>query len=344
VTLQVWQLPDVLIPLALSFFQLQRGPLMSLAAAAAADAEWHGSSSSSSSNSEQAVSTAQHSTADPLMAGSWRTLQQQFMQCAPGTALRMVAPWLYVFDPTSSQFDVLPPLNLALEPDALAVLDCGSEVIIYVGKVLMALVEGLPTPADSTNGAQQQQEQQQQQGQRQGQGPQPPAAPAATNGPAAIPAVAPDGVPAAGAAAAVLDMAEAAAPAVRCAQALVRGRVPVPAIHIVEDTAGMVNLVRRLVPLHEDPVALQILLLPHLNDISPMQHGYLLDWHKHWAGVAAAAQQQGVSVRAGGARLANFEAAKGQELSFGSWYSSFGVVLKSPAGALAKGELNLEVE
>jgi hypothetical protein len=118
----------------------------------------------------------------------------------------------------------------------------------------------------------------------------------------------------------------------------------VPAIHIVEDTAGMVNLTRRLVPLHDDPVALQMLLLPHLNDISPMQHGYLLDWHKHWAGVAAAAQQQGYAVRSGGARLASAEAAKGQELSFGSWYSSFGVVLKSRQGALATGEQNVEVE
>jgi hypothetical protein len=143
----------------------------------------------------------------------------------------------------------------------------------------------------------------------------------------------------------VPDMAESAAPAVRCAQALIRGRVPVPAIHIVQDTAGMVNLSRRLVPLHEDPVALQMLLLPHLNDISPMQHGYLLDWHKHWAGVAAAAeQQQGCAVRSGGARLASAEAVKGQELSFGSWYSSFGVVLKSRQGALATGEQNVGVE
>jgi hypothetical protein len=144
-------------------------------------------------------------------------------------------------------------------------------------------------------------------------------------------------------------MAEAAAPAVRCAQALTRGRVPVPAIRVVEDTAGMVALVRRLVPLHEDPVALQLLLLPHLNDISPMEHGYLLDWHRHWAGVAAAAaaaqgtgrgQQQ--AARAGGARLASGEA---QELSFGSWYSSFGVVLKSPKGAIAReGDANVEVE
>jgi hypothetical protein len=137
---------------------------------------------------------------------------------------------------------------------------------------------------------------------------------------------------------------------VRCAQALIRGRVPVPAVHIVEDAAGMVNLVQRLVPLHEDPVALQLLLLPHLNDISPMQHGYLLDWHRHWAGVAAAAaasargQQAGYDVRAGGARLAKAEASKGEELSFGSWYSSFGVVLKSPGGALARGAHNLEVE
>jgi hypothetical protein len=109
----------------------------------------------------------------------------------------------------------------------------------------------------------------------------------------------------------------------------------------------MVNLTRRLVPLHEDPVALQLLLLPHLNDISPMQHGYLLDWHKHWAGVAAAAaaatgSSGAAAVRAGGARMARAEAAS--ELSFGSWYSSFGVVLKSPVGALAGGEANVEVE
>lgn len=284
------------------------------------------------------------------MAGSWRVLMQQFMQCAPGTALRMVAPWLYVYDPSSSQFDVLPPLNLALEPDALAVLDCGSEVIIYVGKVLMALVEGLPTPSAS--------DPDQQQGRHPAAPPPPPpadaaaAAPApappaaATNGPAAIPGSSGDAGGRPPQLAPVPDMAEAAAPAVRCAQALVRGRVPVPAIHIVEDTAGMVNLTRRLVPLHEDPVALQLLLLPHLNDISPAQHGYLLDWHKHWAGVAAAAASGSAggvaSVRAGGARLARAEATA--ELSFGSWYSSFGVVLKSPAGALAGSEPNLEVE
>jgi hypothetical protein len=40
--------------------------------------------------------------------------------------------------------------------------------------------------------------------------------------------------------------------------------------------------------------------------------------------------------------MARAEAAS--ELSFGSWYSSFGVVLKSPVGALAGGEANVEVE
>lgn len=57
-------------------------------------------------------------------------------------------------------------------------------------------------------------------------------------------------------------------------------------------------------------------------------------------------------VRAGGARLARSEAAKAEELSFGSWYSSFGVVLWSPAGALGgrggeeegQQQGNLEVE
>lgn len=340
---QVWQLPDELIPLALSFYQLQRGPLISsAAAAAAADDEWHSGSSGTSSS----ISVA---AARELMAGSWRVLVQQFMQCSPSTALRMVAPWLYVYDAASSQFDVLPPLNLALEPDALAVLDCGSEVIIYVGKVLMALVEGLPTPLgaeDPTNNG----TISGQQGSPAAAVPPPPPPPQQQQQQAA--AAAANGTPAAAGAdgrlpalVQVPDMAEAAAPAVRCAQALTRGRVPVPAIRVVEDTAGMVALVRRLVPLHEDPMALQLLLLPHLNDISPMEHGYLLDWHRHWAGVAAATQGgrgQQQAARAGGARLASGEA---QELSFGSWYSSFGVVLKSPKGAIAReGDANVEVE
>lgn len=346
---QVWQLPDELIPLALSFYQLQRGPLISSAAAAAADDEWHSSSGSGTTSTSSGTDGA--AAVSELMAGSWRVLVQQFMQCSPSTALRMVAPWLYVYDAASSQFDVLPPLNLALEPDALAVLDCGSEVIIYVGKVLMALVEGLPTPSGAegptSNGGSS--------GQQGSSSAVPlPPQPQQQQQPAAAPA---NGTPAAGAngqppaLAPVPDMAEAAAPAVRCAQALTRGRVPVPAIHVVEDTAGMVALVRRLVPLHEDPVALQLLLLPHLNDISPMEHGYLLDWHRHWAGVAAAAAAQRcggqqAAVRSGGARLASAEAGKGaQELSFGSWYSSFGVVLKSPKGAIAReGDANVEVE
>jgi hypothetical protein len=134
-------------------------------------------------------------------------------------------------------------------------------------------------------------------------------------------------------------MAVAAAPAVSCAHQLLRGRVPVPAIRLIEDEAGMASLMQRLVPLHEDPVALQLLLLPHLRDLSPAQHGYLLDWHKHWAatGAAAAQQQQGGGAGdsrvAGGARMVRGEGVSSQ-LSFGQWYSSFGVVLRSPGGIL----------
>jgi hypothetical protein len=285
-------------------------------------------SSSSSSSSGSAGS---------LMYGSWRLLVQQFIQTAPGAALRMVAPWLYVYDASSEQFEVLPPLNLALEPDALAVLDCGNELLIYVGEVLEALVEGIAPAKDaaasstgygsaaaaaaagSTAGQQQQQ------------GAERVWLPPTSEGASAIESAAEAAAAAANGRPAVRDMAVAAAPAVSCAHQLLRGRIPVPAVRLIEDEAGMASLMQRLVPLHEDPVALQLLLLPHLRDLSPAQHGYLLDWHKHWA--AAAVQPQGDGRAAGGARMARGEGASGQ-LSFGQWYSSFGVVLRSPGGML----------
>jgi hypothetical protein len=313
---QVWQLPDELIPLALSFYQLQRGPLLNPAAAAAADEEaWGEPEEHSSGINSSDGGGGRGLAAPPLLAGSWRVLLQQFLQCSPSTALRMVAPWLYVFDAAADQFDVLPPLNLALEPDATAVLDCGSEVLIYVGSVLAAAVDGvLPTPAADAAAAAGDTTRQQQQH-----------VPDMANG---------NGQPPAAAHAAqqhVPDLAEAAAPALRCAHQLIRGRTPVPAIHVVDDAAGMVRLVRRLVPLHDDPLALQLLLLPHLRDLSPAQHGYLLDWHKHWSCASAAAgQQQRSSSSGGGARLAAVEEG-GDELSFGAWYSSFGVVLQGHA-------------
>jgi hypothetical protein len=256
----------------------------------------------------------------------------------------MVAPWLYVYDSNSGQFEVLPPLNLALEPDALAVLDCGSEVIIYVGSILEAMVEG--RVADSRSSKQQEQ----QAGERAVEGMAVADAAPASNAPVTNGVQAPGRLTAAagegssspakapgGGLAAAPDMAMAAAPAVRCAQQLVHGRVPVPPIKLVEDPADMVQLMKRLVPLHSDPVALQLLLLPHLRDLTPAQHGYLLDWHNHWATAA----QEGLSVpAAGGARLAHREVSG--ELSFGQWYSSFGVVLRSPGGTMGSDGVTLD--
>eukprot|EP00878_Enallax_costatus_P011214 GHUV01011711.1.p1 GENE.GHUV01011711.1~~GHUV01011711.1.p1 ORF type:complete len:254 (+),score=73.33 GHUV01011711.1:455-1216(+) len=253
------------------------------------------------------------------MYGSWRVLLQQFMNTGPDTALRMVAPWLYVYDSNSGQFEVLPPLNLALEPDALAVLDCGSELLIYVGQVLEAMVEGSVPQSDKD------QQQGSQQHQREA---------SATEAPttAAQSAAAKPAVP---------DMAVAAAPAVQCAQQLVRGRIPVPAIRLIEDIQVMAQMMQKLVPLHEDPVALQILLLPHLRDLSPAQHGYLLDWHRHWAAVAAGAAGAGsVGYASGGARLAVAE--RDKPLSFGQWYSSYGVVLRSPGGTVESAAIAVE--
>lgn len=274
------------------------------------------------------------------MYGSWRLLVQQFIQTGPNAALRMVAPWLYVYDSSSGQFEVLPPLNLALEPDSLAVLDCGSELIIYVGEVLEAMVEGIVQPRDKEMQQQQQQQlagpsQAQPDPQHQQQAKDGAAAAAAGTDPstAALPAAAAAANGSAGTASKppVPDMAVAAAPAVQCAHQLLRGRVPVPAIKLIEDEAGMASLMQKLVPLHEDPVALQLLLLPHLRDLSPAQHGYLLDWHRHWAAVGTAAHA-GAASTAGGARLMAHEGQ--QQLSFGQWYSSFGVVLRSPGGML----------
>jgi hypothetical protein len=341
-TVQVWQLPDDLIPLALSLYQLQRSPLLDPAALEPDPSDL------AMQQQQQQIdgivftnkSSSSSSGLGPIMYGSWRLLVQQFIQTSPSAALRMVAPWLYVYDASSGQFEVLPPLNLALEPDALAVLDCGNELLIYVGEVLEALVEGVIPPAKeganagfgSTYAAaaaaavgEGVQEAQQQQQQQQG------VASSIESAAEAAAAAAANGRPA------VRDMAVAAAPAVSCAHQLLRGRVPVPAVRLIEDEAGMAALMQRLVPLHEDPVALQLLLLPHLRDLSPAQHGYLLDWHKHWAAAgaaAAAAAQGGVSGRAaGGARMVRGEGVSGQ-LSFGQWYSSFGVVLRSPGGML----------
>eukprot|EP00775_Hariotina_reticulata_P012622 gene12622-12752_t len=340
----VYELPEELIPLALSLYQLQRSNLLNPNLTVAEPWEQLLRTLDPSDTSAAATTKQHHSrtgTEGPrsslAMYGSWRMAIQQFMQAAPSSALRMVAPWLYVYDRSSGQFEVLPPLNLALEPDALAVLDCGSEVIIYVGSILEALVEG--SVPDNRNSKQQDL----QAGEAAAQESAAPdlaasAAVQAANGvqaPGKLAAAAAGegfttpGKPSGAEPAAVPDMAMAAAPAVRCAQQLVHGRLPVPAIKLVEDPGDMVQLVKRLVPLHSDPVALQLLLLPHLRDLTPAQHGYLLDWHRHWA---AAAHEAGSVSAAGGARLAYKEVAG--ELSFGQWYSSFGVVLRSPGGTM----------
>jgi hypothetical protein len=340
----VWQLPDDLIPLALSLYQLQRSPLLDPAALEPDPSDW-----TLQQQQQQLIdgvtfinkSSSSSSGQGSMMYGSWRLLVQQFIQTSPSAALRMVAPWLYVYDASSGQFEVLPPLNLALEPDALAVLDCGNELLIYVGEVLEALVEGIAPAKDAAaaaaagiaaaSGGSVEPQQQQQQGKE--------AASAIESAADAAAAAAVNGRSSAGGRPPVRDMAVAAAPAVSCAHQLLRGRVPVPAIRLIEDEAGMASLMQRLVPLHEDPVALQLLLLPHLRDLSPAQHGYLLDWHKHWAaaGAAAAQQQQGGGAGdgrvAGGARMVRGEGVSSQ-LSFGQWYSSFGVVLRSPGGIL----------
>lgn len=317
----MWQLPDDLIPLALSLYQLQRSRLLDLSAC---DLEQQQSAAASDNSAEglqaRMTSSSSSSSSKGMMYGSWKLLVQQFMNTGPDAALRMVAPWLYVFDSSSGQFEVLPPLNLALEPDALAVLDCGSELIIYVGEALQAMVQGILPQRDKV------QQQQTERAEPLENASQTAAEPAAENGNTQPTAP---------------DMAVAAAPAVQCAHQLIRGRVPVPAIQLIDDMQGMASFMGKLVPLHEDPIALQMLLLPHLKDLAPAQHGYLLDWHRHWAAVSAgAAAQSKVGYASGGARLAATE--RDVALSFGQWYSSYGVVLRSPGGTVESEAISVE--
>lgn len=76
------------------------------------------------------------------------------------------------------------------------------------------------------------------------------------------------------------DVAMVAAPAVQLAQQLAKGRLPVPSIHIIETEEEVDQLLTLLVPLHLDPMATQLLLLPDLRSSSAAEHGQLLQWHK----------------------------------------------------------------
>jgi hypothetical protein len=184
-------------------------------------------------------------------ADAWRLRAQQFLSAPPGAAAAAAAPSLYVAVGGSGSFEPAPPVSLAVGPQSLAVLDCGMEVLVYAGQALGRGGSGgggggNAAAANGTSPAVAQQQQQQQQERS-----------------APMPE----------------DLPTAVAPAVQYAHQLARGRLPVPAITVLQDAGGVEAFLGRLLPLHVDVLPLQLALLPALRELSPQEHGGLIEWH-----------------------------------------------------------------
>jgi hypothetical protein len=234
----VWELPTALVPLAVALYLLQAGPLLNAGAGGGAAA-----------------------------ADAWRLRVHQFLHAAPGIGGTLATPCLYVQQPGAAAaadgggggnsgsgsggggFEPVPPVSLAVGPRSLALLDCGTELLVFSG----AALGGGAGAANGGGPLQQQQQQQQQQQAAAAPSPQPPD-----------------------------DLPTAAAPAVQYAHQLTRGRIPVPSIHVLQDGRGVRDFLSRLLPLHMDVLPLQFALLPGLRDLSPHEHADLMEWHRRW--------------------------------------------------------------
>jgi hypothetical protein len=183
--------------------------------------------------------------ADGAAADSWRLRAQQFLAAPPGAAAAAAAPSLYVAVGGGGGFEPAPPVSLAVGPQSLAVLDCGGEILVYAGA---AVGSGGSGAGAGAGGA------------------------AANGGPPAAGGADPDNLP------------TAAAPGVQYAHQLARGRLPVPAITVLQDAPGVARLLSRLLPLHADVLPLQLALLPALRELSPQEHGALIEWHARRGG------------------------------------------------------------
>jgi len=121
-------------------------------------------------------------------------------------------------------------MDLALDMSTLAVLDCGTQVLVYAGQGVTGSSDAQTKRTPSSS-----------------------------------------------------DLAVSAAPAVQFAQQMARGRMPLPSVHILEGPEGVVELCRRLVPLHRDSVAVQMALLPGLCQLPEQQVGVLVELHSKLA-------------------------------------------------------------
>lgn len=236
----VWELPVALVPFAVAMYLLQAGPLMN----------------------------ADEDGATPAAADAWRLRAHQFLAAVPSIGACIASPCLYVQLPpspgdrggvsggsvTGGGFQPVPPVNLAVGPQSLAVLDCGTELFVYAGPAsLQPHAPPLPSPA-------------------------PPADAANGTGAAAASAAAAES-----AAGGSEDLPMAAAPAVQFAHQLLRGRLPVPSIQVLQDARSVGVFMSRLAPLHVDVLPVQMVLMPALRELSPQEHGELIQWHAQWA-------------------------------------------------------------
>jgi hypothetical protein len=180
---------------------------------------------------------------------AWQLQVYQLLDASPEAAVRLAAPEVHVYDPSSAGFKRVLPVSLAITPTALVVVDCGTQLVVYAGTVIRFSNPGATDGGDG-------------------------------GGSAAEGAVAAAAAAAGGGGEQMPDVAMVAAPAVQLAQALAKGRLPVPSIHIVETEEEVDQLLSLLVPLHLDPMATQLLLLPDLRSRSAAEHGQLLQWHK----------------------------------------------------------------
>jgi len=276
----VWELPPALVPFAVGLYLLQAGPLLN------ADDDDDGGSAAA--------------------ADAWRLRVHQFLYAAPGVGGALAAPSLYVQQQQRGEaaaaaaaaldvgsgsgsgsgaggFDQVPPVTLAVGPQSLAVLDCGTEILVFAGAALQG--SGGASSAAA-------------------------AAAAAAGGRASNGVTFDSGGAAAGAATPTSsaqpgtshpspaspqppnDLPTAVAPAVQYAHQLARGRLPVPSIHVLQDARGAAGFMYRLLPLHLDVLPLQMALQPGLRDLSPHAHADLVEWHRGW-GAAGAVQRGG---------------------------------------------------
>jgi hypothetical protein len=231
----------------------------------------------------------------------------------------MAAPVLYVYEPATAGFAKVLAVDLAVSSSSLVVLDAGTLLVVYAGRVLYP--EGVDT--------------------------RPAAAAAAANGSGGVGIGAASAAAAAAATGSVLgyggtgmgdggammgigppDMAMVAAPAVQHAQQLAAGRFPVPRVHVVESEEGLMMLLGMLVPLHVDPIHVQMLLMPQLKQMQPAEHGLLVDWHKKLAAAREAVGGSGGGLDLGASRGKGGRARQQQQQpSFGQWCETLRVGL-----------------